>query len=528
MNEITAIDLEAGKQSTRPRFLIFIFVIAAASTLWALIAGIANPPLDQYEFRQTQTALSVYWLIHGGPWINYETPVLGAPWSIPFEFPVYQLVVAAIAHLGVPLNVAGRLVNFFFYIATLLPLGMLARSTAIGVRSFWIVATLFLSSPLYSYWSRTFMIESSALFFNLLWLACLAEFLRNPKWKWCGAAIFSGCLGILAKSTTFPAYGFLGGIASAIVLYRNWNGSVCRKRVALKAGAVAAIGGLPLLVGLLWVHHTDAVKSGNVFGNMLTATALTDWLYGTLAQRLDLHQWKAALISRTLPQALGYAWPLGLILICVGLIKKGHIRLWIAASVVGFLLPFFLFTNLLFVHAYYPYDCAVMLLIATGITIEKLFSSKLKTLETGILLTIVLGQIAYFYHGFYRFIGNDYSNNEYYQVGEIIKNNTPVNSAIVIYGTDWSSVVPYQSERKALAVANWFPDPLFEQTLSEPQSFLGDIPLSAIIVCTDGLSGYPIIRQHKIETAIEARPILGTAGSCQVFSSSKIPKANER
>src|SRR5580658_9431992 len=50
---------------------------------------------DYYGFRQCQTAISTYYTIKDGFKINYETPVLGKPWSIPMEFPLYQWVVAA-------------------------------------------------------------------------------------------------------------------------------------------------------------------------------------------------------------------------------------------------------------------------------------------------------------------------------------------------------------------------------------------------------------------------------------------------
>ena len=81
-----------------------LLVIAFIHALGVLAVGINQPLLDWHYFRQTQTALTAYWLLKGGPWFAYLTPVLGAPWSVPFEFPVYQLITAAVAAMGVPLD----------------------------------------------------------------------------------------------------------------------------------------------------------------------------------------------------------------------------------------------------------------------------------------------------------------------------------------------------------------------------------------------------------------------------------------
>src|SRR5215468_4517134 len=104
----------SGTAGTLPRWAVLIdaalaLVLAAllAHAVYYLAVGFDRPIYEQHGFRQTQTALSAYWILHGGPWLAYETPVLGAPWSLPFEFPTYQLVVAALARLGVPLDQAG-------------------------------------------------------------------------------------------------------------------------------------------------------------------------------------------------------------------------------------------------------------------------------------------------------------------------------------------------------------------------------------------------------------------------------------
>jgi hypothetical protein len=70
---VTSIDLPT--HSTRQidsAFTLVLSVCLVAALLnaaYVLIAGLWQPLLDIHWFRQTQTALSVYWLIQGGPWL---------------------------------------------------------------------------------------------------------------------------------------------------------------------------------------------------------------------------------------------------------------------------------------------------------------------------------------------------------------------------------------------------------------------------------------------------------------------------
>lgn len=53
-----------------------------------------QPLTGMFYFRETQTALSDYWMTQGGPKLIYETPVTGFPYKIPFEFPLFQWLAA--------------------------------------------------------------------------------------------------------------------------------------------------------------------------------------------------------------------------------------------------------------------------------------------------------------------------------------------------------------------------------------------------------------------------------------------------
>src|SRR5207302_1793389 len=104
----------------------------------------------------------------------YETPVLGAPFSLPFELPLYQWLSARLSTLGgLPLETAGRLVSEAFFLLT--AAALFAALGALGIprpRRLAFVSIL-LVSPVYLFWSPTFMIESTALCLCMAWLALL-------------------------------------------------------------------------------------------------------------------------------------------------------------------------------------------------------------------------------------------------------------------------------------------------------------------------------------------------------------------
>jgi len=119
-----------SKQMTLPIWFeklnqISVIVIALGVVLFAIFLAIRysqQPILEAHGFRQTQTAITSFWMIRDGWNLSYETPVTGYPWSIPFEFPVFQTIVALIAGLAkLPLDPVGRLVSFVFLLACIWP-----------------------------------------------------------------------------------------------------------------------------------------------------------------------------------------------------------------------------------------------------------------------------------------------------------------------------------------------------------------------------------------------------------------------
>ncbi len=65
-----------------------LFVLALGFNGWAVSVGWKHANLPGQEFRQAQTAISAYFIKQEHNFsLAYPTPVLGKPWSAPFEFP---------------------------------------------------------------------------------------------------------------------------------------------------------------------------------------------------------------------------------------------------------------------------------------------------------------------------------------------------------------------------------------------------------------------------------------------------------
>lgn len=159
---------------------------------------------DFHGFRQTQTAISVRYLLGGSPALAYETPVLGPPWSIPFEFPLYQWLVAGVVHAtGSELDQAGRFVSVAFFLLSLIPGYLILRQLRLSAAASLVVLSLLLISPFYLFWSRTFLIESTALFFGLAYLAASLRAIGGGRPWLRSAAMLFGILAAAVKITTF-------------------------------------------------------------------------------------------------------------------------------------------------------------------------------------------------------------------------------------------------------------------------------------------------------------------------------------
>ncbi len=438
------------KFSPVPRWLVVgPLLLALLGSAWALTRGWNNSLRDAHEFRQLQTALSAYYFKKEGLKLAYETPVLGPPWSIPLEFPLYQAAAAKISVVtGVPLEQSGRLVGVLCFYAALPAVWLLLRRRLPGPLDPLPALAALLVCPLYLFYTRAFMIESMALCLALWFVACLDRaLLRARSWALVGAWIF-GALAALTKVTTFGAF----WIVCALLVLEH---IVARKRTgestAQAAGRLIPVSlvaaSVALMAGIVWVVYSDHLKELNPFGHYITSASLRPFNLGTLAQRSSLEWWRA----------LGYitthsviAWP-ALVVIALGLAFSAPVyRRLTLACLLCYPGGALLFANLYYVHDYYSYASAVFPAAALGVAVAGLLQdSRVPRLPAALLMLFALGgQFFAFLNSYYSFYQHE--NTPIPSETAIIKAVTPPEEVFVGIGFDWNSLLPYYSERRAI------------------------------------------------------------------------------
>lgn len=424
-------------------FLLVIFVGVVAYTLWTATVGWDTPIVQQYEFVQAKAAIVAYYIAQGGPIVNYEMPIHGAPWSIPYEFPFYQTATAWFHNLAqMPLEQAGRAVAKFFFYLTLLPLWFIARELGFSARLSLIPLTLFLASPMYLFWSRNFMNESTATFFAIAYLAAVMVWARRGGGAALVLAILLGCAAALAKSTTYASF----ALASGLVLVF----SVYRKRDFSRLLPCLAILILPLSAGLFWVQYTDGVKSLNpIAANFHTSAALSKWYLSTeLTERFNGGFWYR-LFRVTLHDAIGHrtVWILSLLL-AAALGLKARIY-WLCSAL--FLVAPMLFTHAHLLHDYYAHANAVFMVFGVAVLVKEALKADKKWLNIcGLIFFVMI--IGYEVRDF---MSKGYKQQQEWRMDSIdfarkLKDLVPAGEVVLMFGEDWCPVIPFYAERRAI------------------------------------------------------------------------------
>lgn len=503
------------------RVLVILAFATGLLATWVALYFVNQPILEAHGFRQTQTALTSYWFMHEGWQLNYQTPVAGYPWSIPFEFPIYQSLVSLIAWLGnFPLDPTGRLVSFFFLLACAWPAYKIHRQLGLNSDTFWIFCILLWSSPIYLFWSRTFMIETTALFFAIAAIPYGIDLFDSyPRWQSSVLFSFWVTLGALQKITTAASVIMIVGIIFAI----NHLITIGIKLPSLRTIFILIIALLvPVIITALWTHYTDVVKGQNLLGAQLTSDALREWNFGPLEQRLDPGVWKTILWDRVFVGNAGGL--LGISILGAALLfGEQRTKKLILISLVLFLLPISIFLNLHFVHDYYQTSSTFFLIGALAISIAHFPSAippkgLLRVVATLFpTLMLLVCNIKSFTFGYFTAmqILFDVSGTPALAVGDLIRRYTPESSGIVVFGNDWNSDIAYYSERKSFTVPEWFSE--YEDVWMKPSTFIGDKELGAVVFCGSMIEEYADIQQIVNRADVKAQPDLFKVNGCYLW-----------
>jgi hypothetical protein len=440
---------------------------------------------------------------------SHQTPVLGKPWEIPMEFPTYQIVTAWIVKgFGTSLDQTGRFVSMLFFYLSVGGIFLFSKLWATEKSTRWLVPAVIVSSPLYMFWSRTFMIESTALFFSLASVGFAYVALQHKKRSTILIAIVFAVLAGLTKITTF----FVAGVfVASLVALESKN--------RIRNLGVLAMMLLPgLMAGVLWNHHADMVKAANPLAENILSHNLKQFNFGTLAQRLTLRTWDSYLMhlsrvisypwnvqffGRKIPQDALY-WVRVLFLVlsqvsmvfmaCKALLSK-RFRHPAIACLIAFASGPLVFANLYLQHEYYFYANAMYLLLVVAFGMIETYDRNPRMVVMVMLVLFVLRFDAYTL-SYKRTIDSSQQLN-FESIFNSIQQRTKPSDVIMIFGDRWSSVIPYYSQRKAMMVSqNLIHEPMFAKSLE----LVGADNIGAVVICPQWLPETDIDKIKEFNT----------------------------
>lgn len=423
-----------------------IFAACLLFNLWGVSVGWESRNLPGVEFRQAQTALSAHFIqLENDFSPAYPTPVLGKPWSVPMEFPLYQWTVVAVSNLtGLELTKAGRLVSIgCFYLTLPAIFLLLGRMKVAAGRRWWVLAVV-LTCPLYIFYSRAFLIETMAMMFSFWFWVAFEEAVERHELRWLLLAIFAGSGAGLVKVTTFLVYLLPAGWWAARRLWHDWQ-----ERTGWRDFAWMAMAAVPPFgLAVWWVNYSDGIKALNPSAQFIVSGNMTAFNWGTLAAHFDPAFWRLKWITivRQLVWLPTLAVGLGLAALCVRQRRND-----LVALLIWFTAALFLFPVLYALHEYYFVANGILLLSALGLTLVGLSEAGRPVwLVTLTCLALIGGQVFLYFDGDYqtqRAIspGGDGLTNS-------LRGLTEPGEVIVITGQDWNSMTPYYARRRALMI----------------------------------------------------------------------------
>lgn len=425
---------------------------AAAATFgaWALHVGWAHSILDVHPWRQSHTALSAYEMVRGGPFWRYVTPILGPPWSSPLELPLYQWIVAVATRTrGLDLETTGRAVSVAFFGAMLVSYWFALDVLHVRPRYRPVFVALVLVSPLYVFWSRAFMIESTALFFAVTYLLGVHRVTRagtlSTQTAWLAFALAAGVLGAMVKITTFVPWWTGAAMLAACRLYRRpaprWM------RVTLAVGLI-----VPVAAAIGWLAFADVVKAANPLSERLAWSTVAWKHFGPLGMRFVLKSWYSvpggAVMGHTRHTVVASAAVFAAAWVSIALLR-GRFMLAVACMALYFL-PLAVFMRLYNVHVYYPYANSLFLITVVGCGIAGLLErgTLMSWLGLALLTAALVAPAMNYLRGYY--VDQQSDNASHWPLAWSVRAQVPQGDVLLIYGLDLSTEFTYTAQRRSI------------------------------------------------------------------------------
>ena len=507
-------EIERGRATGSTGFLVAAGLLAIVS-LVPRMAQLDLPILEKNDFRQTQTALTAQVFSDSGiEFLEYQTPIFGPPWMVPFELPIFQAGVAVVSWLlpeGTNLDIACRLTALISFYLSALALYVACREALDRWYSGWIVA-VYLMMPFNLVYSRLCLIDFTSVAFALLYLVAVLKWLRSDRpFAWAVISAGVGSIAATVKITTIPI------ILPAAVLMCVWaflwrgRGDQTGQRPTVRGLAwsrifqLGILTAVPVLIEWLWLWHTDAIKQLSPFTSWLTSEHLRHWNWGTLQQRFHIESWMQ--IAQRIEGLITPGWtavlPVATLAALLKIEAKG--RVFIASLAFGGALPVLMFFNLYVVHEYYLIAITAPIAVVAGTGLG--FVMRRRRGAVILLQVVAAGLMAVSLHRAYRVEVLPYlvpppHRATVLSVAALIRDGTALNDPVVMtqpHG-DWSSRIPYYAHRRFLVLRNKSEEPWIDE-----------------FMITNGFSYGVLHRSNPLRLANWNKTLIGSAGEYQLF-----------
>jgi len=477
-------------------FYKLIFLLAIIFSSLIVLSSLDIPILEHHAFRQTQTAIISWHMSSPLDLVYTPLPIFGPPWTLNQELPIFQYLVKVISvYAGLDtlqgLQNVGRSLSWVFLLLTLVPIYYLSKLHSIDRDDFFIFSSLYLSAPLYVFFSTSFAIESTALFVSMTFLFFFNRYLIYRKTLTLILFSFFLSLSLLIKVTTATPFLLLILFIYIIHIYKDEFDFRVFTRLA-----IASL--IPIIVLILWKNHADSIAVSSILTEDLSSSShiMKEWIFGTIDDRININ-----IYVKVFARILLYSSPGLLIIILVSLFfnykKLIKVSSYIDKSTLLlisiFLLIFitiFTFPKLHYIHDYYQYSIGIFAIFFISVLLHKLKSDiKLFLVALSILFNI----LAFFYHpisdSFYTkrfdYIGSD-KQISFEKISSIIIENTGIDDLVISSGFDgWSSELAFFTKRKFLI--NW--PHAFDKRLSEYKRLGLVSNINLAIICNSSLPG---------------------------------------
>lgn len=428
-----------------PLTAVLIGTVVRIHQLW-FIMGESN------DFRKTQTAFVAREFFRDGiDLFSYPLPVFGSAQGVHLEMPIFQAGAALLQHLGLSSDMSGMLLSLImFQLSGVLMWLIVSRWISTPVASLGLV--LYQLIPYNLEWATAFLIETTALAFSLAMVYSFQMWIDRKNHFFLVLAGSFSILAFLTKITTPP--GWVAGAALYFFLV-SWN----RKKplevlsTLVPLGLVALVG---LIAGFSWSRYADSVKEQHPITSLLTSHALSEWNFGSLAQRLDPYIY-VVFGARTFMEIMGFT----ALLLPLLLLRKE--KLIMRAAPLGLILTS-AFGPAVFFNIY-QHDYYFLALVPAMTTLSAWVIVECSKLVKGVVpavgafgLTIVL--IATLWTSFwgakdlYSTFVSPPINLEAIELAK----STSADAQIIVAGCDWNPTLLYYADRKGLMLPGWFGD----------------------------------------------------------------------